>query len=83
MIKLLERKIISLSASYNRFIGKETNFGNNLKNLEIVQIHGNRLSGKIPSLNWTFGEYSSFVSDCGTPSDFDDTLICEDCTMCC
>mmetsp|Transcript_30096 Transcript_30096/g.63464 ORF Transcript_30096/g.63464 Transcript_30096/m.63464 type:complete len:409 (-) Transcript_30096:71-1297(-) len=26
---------------------------------------------------------SSFVTDCGNPSDFEESLKCEDCTMCC
>ncbi len=65
------------------FVGNETNFGYNLQNLELLQLHVNRLSGTIPSLGVPFMEQSSFVVDCGNPSDFEDSLICEDCTMCC
>lgn len=72
-----------LRLCYNQFTGHETDFGDNLKNLETVQLHGNRLSGEIPSLNWTIDDYSSFITDCGTPVFFEDTLSCEDCTMCC
>jgi len=67
---------------YNSFIGNETNFGN-LQHLELIQLHGNRLSGSIPKLNLTFSDTSSFVTDCGNPSDFDEALGCEECTMCC
>mmetsp|Transcript_31713 Transcript_31713/g.57413 ORF Transcript_31713/g.57413 Transcript_31713/m.57413 type:complete len:362 (+) Transcript_31713:2278-3363(+) len=72
-----------LRLSYNLFVGNETNFGNNLKNLELIQLHGNRLSGSIPSLDLSFVEHSSFIADCGNPSDFDESLLCEECTMCC
>jgi len=69
--------------SYNTFVGNETNFGLNLKKLELLQLHGNRLTGTIPSLNLPFVERSSFVADCGNPSDFGASLICDHCTMCC
>jgi len=71
-----------LRLSYNGFQGNEINFGN-LQHLKLIQLHGNRLSGSIPSLNLEFNDPSSFVADCGNPSDFEDSLNCEDCTMCC
>merc|ERR1711957_19510 len=72
-----------LRLCFNSFVGNETNFGNNMKKLELIQLHGNRLSGEIPSFGWAIDDRSSFVSDCGSPSNFEDALICEDCTMCC
>ena len=73
----------TLPVSYNEFIGNETNFGNNMPNLELIQLHGNRLSGEIRSFNWENDDSSSFVSDCGRPSAFDEGLTCDGCTMCC
>ena len=74
--------LIYLHLWYNSFIGNETNFGDS-QHLELIQLHGNRLSGSIPKLNLTFSDTSSFVTDCGNPSDFDEALGCEECTMCC
>jgi len=71
-----------LRLSYNSFVGDQTSFGR-LKNLELIQLHGNRLSGTISNLGLPFLDDSSFVADCGNPSDFDESLICEECTMCC
>ena len=55
--------------------------------LELVQLHSNRLTGTIPDLNVTpnyeKSSISSFVSDCGYPSAFEDPIQCEACTMCC
>ncbi|KAL7550718.1 hypothetical protein ACHAWF_013934 [Thalassiosira exigua] len=77
-----------LRLCYNAFVGNETNFGN-LEKLELIQLQGNRLSGTIPPLNFSpplnreFSDFSSFVADCGNPSDFEESLTCEECTMCC
>lgn len=68
--------------SYNSFGGNTTTFGD-LSKLNLIQIHGNRLSGTIPRLNLAFERHSDYVSDCGSPSEFEDTLLCEECTMCC
>ena len=79
--------------SYNEFTGNETNFAE-LQKLKLVHLHGNRLSGTILSSNaWAFdnkssfssdyAQNSSFISDCGNPSDFNESLRCENCTMCC
>ncbi len=48
-------------------------------------MHDNRFAGTVPSINLEFRGFdeSSFISDCGVPSVFDDPLICEGCTMCC
>ena len=60
-----------------------------LKKLELVQLHGNRISGVVPR-DLNVGESlpqdektSSFITDCGLPTDFDDPLECKECTMCC
>jgi hypothetical protein len=38
----------------------------------------------MPYVNsWGLTENSSFISDCGVPSVFDEPLVCENCTMCC
>mmetsp|Transcript_27652 Transcript_27652/g.59054 ORF Transcript_27652/g.59054 Transcript_27652/m.59054 type:complete len:303 (+) Transcript_27652:2466-3374(+) len=71
-----------LRLNHNSFVGDKTNFGN-LKSLELIQLHGNRLSGTIPTLNLEFPNSSSYIADCGSPSDFDESLNCEECTMCC
>jgi hypothetical protein len=55
----------------------------NLKHLQFIQLNGNRISGTIPELEVHSEDYSSFVADCGSPSDFDETLECPGCTMCC
>ena len=79
--------------SYNEFTGNETNFAE-LRKLKLIHLHGNRLSGTILSSNaWAFdnklsfisdyAQKSSFISDCGNPSDFHESLICKGCTMCC
>lgn len=71
-----------LRLNHNSFIGNDTNFGN-LENLKLIQLHGNRLSGTIPILGLDFPNRSSYVTDCGYPSDFETALKCTECTMCC
>lgn len=71
-----------LRLSYNEFTGNGTNFGS-LESLKLIHLHGNRLSGIIPTLPSEFSHSSSYVSDCGNPSDFNPSLRCDDCTMCC
>ena len=68
--------------SYNEFTGNETNFAE-LRKLKHIHLHGNRLSGTIHSSKGAFDKESSFISDCGNPSDFRKSLRCENCTMCC
>ena len=74
-----------LRLSYNSFVGDETKFGNNLMHLQLIQINGNRLSGTIPEMKLEFLHFdkSSYVADCGNPSDFEVSLVCAECTMCC
>ncbi|KAL7541504.1 hypothetical protein ACHAXR_010999, partial [Thalassiosira sp. AJA248-18] len=62
-----------LRLSYNSFVGDRINFGS-LQQLKLLQLHGNRISGSIPLLNLSFVDRSSFVSDCGNPSDFEQSL---------
>ena len=60
-----------------------------MENLELIQLHGNRLSGEVPQdlrLSKSLPQEditSSFITDCGLPTDFDEPLLCEECTMCC
>ncbi len=44
-----------------------------------------RISGTIPNIRVDKADLkeSSFVSDCGVPTEFDDPLACISCTMCC
>ena len=60
----------------------DTNFGD-LKCLKLIQLHGNRLFGSIPKLDLEFPNSSSYIADCGYPSDFEHALHCTECTMCC
>ncbi|KAL3797761.1 hypothetical protein ACHAW5_004376 [Stephanodiscus triporus] len=71
-----------LQLSYNVLTGSGTNFGN-LSRLRLIHLHGNRLSGSIPPLDFKPSSYSSYITDCGNPSDFLSSLDCEECTMCC
>ena len=60
-----------------------------MENLELIHLHGNRLSGEVPKdlhLSNSLPQEditSSFITDCGLPTDFDEPLLCEECTMCC
>ncbi|KAL7541121.1 hypothetical protein ACHAXR_011494, partial [Thalassiosira sp. AJA248-18] len=76
-----------LRLSYNVFTGTVSDELLDLTRLQLVQLHGNRLTGTIPDLNVTPKDESlygsSFVSDCGEPSVFEDPIQCEGCTMCC
>lgn len=56
-----------------------------LQHLQLVHLHGNRLSGDI-QLNFKLLDRSAkavLISDCGNPSDFSPSIKCENCTMCC
>uniref|UniRef100_A0A7S4WD27 Uncharacterized protein n=1 Tax=Ditylum brightwellii TaxID=49249 RepID=A0A7S4WD27_9STRA len=54
-----------------------------LSNLELLHLHDNRLQGTVPRLALKGQTKSSFIADCGSPSEFDTPLDCPDCTMCC
>ena len=72
-----------LSLKYNSFVKNAPYELSKLRELEFIQIHGNRISGIIPKLNLTFLDPSSYISDCGNPSNFEESLVCAECTMCC
>ena len=84
-------KLRHLRLSYNSFIGTAPTELEKLQHLELIQLHGNRISGTIPDIinmasTETHGHYeyySSFVADCGNTSNFEESLICNECTMCC
>ncbi|KAL7465997.1 hypothetical protein ACHAXS_006290, partial [Conticribra weissflogii] len=74
-----------LRLSFNGFTGTAPQDLENLTRLKLAQIHGNRISGTIPNIRVDKADLkeSSFVSDCGVPTEFDDPLACISCTMCC
>ena len=56
----------------------------NLTHLELLHLHGNRLSGVMPVVNTDLlTDTSAFITDCGLPSEFESAMICDECTMCC
>mmetsp|Transcript_33748 Transcript_33748/g.62023 ORF Transcript_33748/g.62023 Transcript_33748/m.62023 type:complete len:561 (+) Transcript_33748:658-2340(+) len=73
-----------LRLSYNSFIDTVPSEIRKLHHLSLFHLHGNRLQGEIPHLDTQFmNEQSSFITDCGVPTDFEDSLICTECTVCC
>ena len=75
--------LTSLRLPYNRFVGEMPIEVKDLSKLELAQFHGNRISGEMPLLHVKSKDPWSYVTDCGNPSDFDVSLGCEECTMCC
>eukprot|EP00957_Ditylum_brightwellii_P179147 13648403-Ditylum_brightwellii.AAC.1 len=73
----------SLMISFNGITGKIPDELADLSQLEILHLHGNRLQGTMPRLTSKGQTKSSFISDCGSPSEFDTPVDCPDCTMCC
>lgn len=76
-----------LKISFNSFTGTVPSLVN-LTSLELLQLHGNRFRGEIspmrPDSLLLKGNLSSYISDCGSPSAFQESpLICEQCTICC
>ena len=74
-----------LRLSYNDFRGSVPTEFQQLSQLQLIQLNGNRLIGSVPPLMDTqlkYGE-SSFVSDCGSPSAYESPLLCDECSMCC
>ena len=71
-----------LRLSHNSLIGTIPQM-RELKLLELVHFHSNRFEGSVPTLTHDWHNASSFVTDCGLPTQFDDPLECLDCTMCC
>ena len=80
----LLRSLKSLRLSNNAFsLTIPTSLGN-LTHLELLHLHGNRLSGVMPAVNTELlTDTSAFITDCGLPSEFESAMICDACTMCC
>ena len=76
-----------LRLSYNAFTGAAPEGLANLNNLELIQLQSNRITRMphIRTLTLEERKYgkSTFVTDCGVPSAFEEALVCEECTMCC
>ena len=53
--------------------------------MKLLQLQSNRITEvpNIPELDESKYDTSTFVTDCGVPSAFDEALVCENCTMCC
>ena len=73
-----------LLLKYNAFDGNVPRELDQLHQLELVQLQGNRIQGNL-NMSVTNMKYknSSFVSDCGSPSAFESPVECNNCTMCC
>jgi hypothetical protein len=56
-----------------------------MKRLQLLQLQSNRITGMpvVPRIDDSIHGESTFVTDCGVPSDFDEALDCKNCTMCC
>eukprot|EP00984_Skeletonema_dohrnii_P014355 scaffold6017_cov77-Skeletonema_dohrnii-CCMP3373.AAC.2 len=87
-----------LRLSYNAFTGTAPGVLGKLTKLQVLQLQSNRITKipniqlksnlnaempNIPNLNEIQDKKSTFVTDCGVPSAFDETPECKDCTMCC
>jgi Leucine-rich repeat (LRR) protein len=74
-----------LRLSYNSLLtGSVPQSLEQLNQLDLLHIHGNRLTGSMPTVHLSgLTDTSSFITDCGVPSDFDLTFFCSNCTMCC
>ena len=75
--------------AYNSFVGSVPTELGTLEHLQLLQLNSNRLSGNISFSisrshvgNESWNE-SSFVADCGAPSNFETPVLCAYCTMCC
>eukprot|EP00984_Skeletonema_dohrnii_P032138 scaffold25631_cov79-Skeletonema_dohrnii-CCMP3373.AAC.2 len=73
-----------LRLSYNAFTGTAECL-EALTKLQLLQLQSNRITGMPNMTQLDMSEYSesTFVTDCGVPSAFDETPVCENCTMCC
>mmetsp|Transcript_11263 Transcript_11263/g.23652 ORF Transcript_11263/g.23652 Transcript_11263/m.23652 type:complete len:950 (-) Transcript_11263:56-2905(-) len=78
-------KLKYLRLCYNEFTGQLPSHLGKLQHFQLLHLHDNRFVGTVPSVKLELRGFneSSFISDCGVPSIFDDPLICHDCTMCC
>eukprot|EP00985_Skeletonema_marinoi_P021635 scaffold13377_cov117-Skeletonema_marinoi.AAC.6 len=77
--------LIYLRLSYNAFTGTVPEGLAEMKGLQLLQLQSNRITKMptIPRLNDFIHGQSTFVTDCGVPSAFDEALECDNCTMCC
>jgi len=73
----------TLRLSYNLFTGNLPTQLIQLENLELAHFQSNRLTGQIILRNELMIDDSSFISDCGVPTDFENPVTCNNCTMCC
>ena len=78
-------KLVYLRLSYNAFTGAAPECLAEMKGLKLLQLQSNRITKlpNIPQLDESIYNKSTFVTDCGVPSAFDEALKCEHCTMCC
>ena len=72
-----------LRLSYNQFTSSVPSQLLELQNLELAHFQSNRLTGEISLNSQLMMDASSFISDCGVPTDFEDPLVCTNCSMCC
>ena len=74
-----------LRLSYNAFTGKAPDTLTKLTQLQLLQLQSNRITEmpNIPQVDESVYKNSTFVTDCGVPSAFDEAMECENCTMCC
>eukprot|EP00984_Skeletonema_dohrnii_P001022 scaffold323_cov74-Skeletonema_dohrnii-CCMP3373.AAC.6 len=70
-----------LRLSYNVFTGTAPAGLGDMKRLQLLQLQSNRITGmpNVPRLNDIKHGLSTYVTDCGVPSDFDEALACENC----
>jgi len=78
-------KLTYLRLSYNAFTGAAPEGLGELTQVKLLQLQSNRITElpTIPELDKSLYSSSTFVSDCGVPSAFDEPLECDNCTMCC
>eukprot|EP00985_Skeletonema_marinoi_P018994 scaffold10753_cov87-Skeletonema_marinoi.AAC.5 len=74
-----------LRLSYNAFTGTAPEDLGELTKLQLLQLQSNRIT-RIPNMTQLddskYGN-STFVTDCGVPSAFNEAPKCQNCTMCC
>mmetsp|Transcript_15332 Transcript_15332/g.22600 ORF Transcript_15332/g.22600 Transcript_15332/m.22600 type:complete len:1118 (-) Transcript_15332:82-3435(-) len=72
----------SFIVSYNELTGSIPSGFSFMSELELFHIHDNRFQGTVSFLH-KGKNASSFIADCGRPSDFETPVSCPNCTMCC
>jgi hypothetical protein len=72
-----------LRLSYNQFTSSIPEDLIRLNGLDLVHLQSNMLTGTVSLSSERMVDPSSFISDCGVPTAFEDTLTCDNCTMCC